>query len=380
MMREHGAALAASVAAALFAGLALVSGLDRYSAHMPSTVRLVPEAFRVDGARSRAAAALAAGDFAAARTAATAAIRREPLDPRGPAFLAAAWQMSGEDARAERAFRQAAALGWREPLTQAYWFARALGKGDPAAAALRLDALLRAHPDFAPAQEYLGLLEASPAGRRALVGRLRGDTRWAAIYLSAFEADDVVLRARARFVAGEAESGLAFGCERTLPMVRELARRQFRAEADALLTAQCPEEAEPTALADNGFERFGEDDLSGLGWRRHGSGDVRITPVGGEDRGIEMANRSGVTRLVLSQPVALAPGGHVVRGQLAGGGGERLLVSLDCGKPVRPKDQRQNIGSGVSIGAKACPDQVFGLWLRPGSEAVTLSALAITPR
>lgn len=379
MMADRGGKLAATIAALLFAGLALFTGIDRYSAHMPSAVRLVPDDFRVDAARSRAAASLAAGDYAAARAAAERAIRRDPLDPRGPAFLAAALQMSGEDVRAGIAFRQAATLGWHEPLTQAYWFTRAIGQGNPAAAALRLDALLRAHPDFAPAQDYLRILETSSAGRRAVLERVSGDTRWASIYLSAFEGSDAILRERARFIASEAENGLAFGCERTLPMVRELARRQYRVEANLLLAAQCPEQRESGALADAGFERFGEDALSGLGWRRHGSGDVRITPVGGEDRGIEMANRSGVTRLVLSQPVALAPGRHVVRGNLTGGD-DSLLVSLDCGKPARPKTLSQDISAGVMLAAPDCANQILGLWLRPGGSAVMLGGLTVAPR
>ncbi|TMM50427.1 hypothetical protein [Qipengyuania marisflavi] len=370
----------AGFAILLFVLLVLASGLDRYSQHEPGAIRLIPDTFRVSAARSLAASALTRGDFPEAERQARAATKRDPLDPRGPAFLGAvaALDSSAGGDGGDAAFRAAAKLGWREMITQAYWFDRDLREDRIAAAALRLDAILRANPRSEAAQTFLGMLEAREDGRRALAERLRSGPAWAEAYLSGYAGDVEMLRARARFLASRSAGVPELGCERVLPMVRALSSRAYRGEAEALWQVHCPAGATAGALSDPGFDKFASDESGPFGWQRHGAGDVRVSPVGGKERMIELANRSSVTRLVLSQPVALTQGAHTVTGSVTGLKPALLVATLGCGHPERPSNVSGAIAaSGQRIDAKGCANEVLGLWMRPGEGALTVDDLRI---
>ena len=373
-MRQGAVRLAASLSAAAFALSAIFSGLDRYSEHSPGAVRLVPEMVRIDALRVGAAQALSDEDAGGAEDLATAAVWADPQDARGPAFLGAAQLLGGKRTAAREAFSIAAKMSLREPLVQAYFFDEALERGDFAAAALQLDILLRAHPNLARVDYFFAALEASEQGRAELARRLVGEPRWSAVYLGDFRGSDDVLRARARFLAGSGR-GIALPCNSVEPLVTELTRRNFRADAKALSAAHCGASEGRGVLADAQFENFGSE--SGRGWRRHGSGDVRISPVGENDRAVEIENRAGVTRLVLSQPVALDEGEYRFFASVAGAGTDRVLVSLSCGSTARPSSDGGALARGQLVSAPDCPDQVLGVWLRPGSGAVRLDDMRV---
>lgn len=363
----------AMLGAFLFGVLAIFSGADRLSEMQPAMARLVPDAFRAGAWRVAAVGQLTRGGKPATSYAGN-AVSADPLDPRGPSFLAAALLTQGDRTRAADAFAVADRLGMREPLVQAFYFDEAAAKSDFREAARRLDIILRAHPRLASISHFFTVLEASDAGRAELANRLFADPRWAAAYLSDFRASDEVLRSRARFLSANARY-LNVGCEPIDALVRELAKRNFRADAKDLAAAFCEPASSDNVLADADFERFGADDP--FGWRRHGSGDVRIEAIGGSEKSIEIDNRANVTRLVLSQPVTLTEGSYDLHGTVSGAGKGRITASLGCGSVGQPS-AAGSLSTGQRITAPSCPDQVLGIWVRPGEGTVRLASVRLT--
>lgn len=366
----------ASLGAVAFGLLALFSGLDRVSEHQPSAVRLVPEFMRANANRVLAAQALVDHNPAQAAALAVKAIEADPLDPRGSGFLAAALLAEGDASAAHTAFAVSDALGMREPLIQAYMFDRALAAKDFVGAARRLNILLRAHPSMTSLDYFFSALEADDRGRLELVRWLSQDPLWAAAYLEALGDSDEILRSRARFLASVAEE-VELGCSRIEPMMRELTERNYRAEAQQLSVAQCPQHSIGQLLADPGFEAVGSDAL--FGWRRHMSGDVRVSLVGTRDKVVEVDNRAVVTRLVLSQPVAIGAGEFRIFASVSGPGSDRVLASLDCGEPERPSNAGASLGRGQLVQVPVCPDHILGIWVRPGDGAVRIDNIRLQP-
>lgn len=364
--------LLAGVGAVVFALLALVSGLDRMSEQRPSLGRLVPPALAANSSTRAAADALAAEEYATAARAARVAIRRDPLEARNLAFLGAAYLQSGDTIAAHAAFRQAAALGKREPLSQIYFFEQELAIGSYARAAQRLDAFLRSVNGREVAQTMLAMFEQRAGASAYLARMLATSPRWSNAYLRAEGASPERLRQRAAFLA-RPEAGLdALGCSPLQPMIAELLRLNLRKDAENVLRRHCPTQVPQGQIADAEFERFGDDTVL-LGWQRFRSGDLRVTRLASGGARVELENRSSVTRPVLLQPVALDPGRYLVRAKVDGPGGQGLAVSLDCTKPARPRAARARIDrEGQQIIAVACPDAVLSLWLRPGSGRVVV--------
>ena len=367
--------VAGTLAVAILGALSLISGLDRATIYEPDLTRLVPDVARADAWKVTAGQALSAGDGPQIETLTRRAIAADPADHRTVGMRGAG--LLGSDAEeAARSFAIADRMTARDPLVQAYAFDRALLSGDAAQAADRLDNLLRVHPRLSAIDYFFASLERTGEGRRQLAERLVEDRVWGNAYLSAQGAGDAVLRSRARFLASP-DSDLTLGCDRIEPMLRELAVRNFRGEAQALAARHCPERAMAQVVADVGFEAVGAD--ATFGWRRHGSGDVRIVTVGERDKSLELQNRSGVTRLVVSQPVALDAGEYRAFASVSGTRPDSLIASLDCGTPQRPSSASGALARGQLLRAGSCADLVLGIWVRPGGERVVIDNLRLEP-
>lgn len=381
--------IVASAALLLYLCAAWGNGLDRLSTASPALERLVPGPLRAQADRSAAAIALARGDSAAALVFARHAVLHDPVDPLSNSLLGSALQFRGDPSRAEAAFRVAAERGWRDRLTQLYWYGVALEAGDAERAALRADALLRAEPFFAASGALLEPLEASAEGRAALARRLAGNPDWAAAYLTVDpEAGAAQLRLKSGIALLAANDGGALDCKAARPLVTVLIQRGMRRDAEGLWRGTCSGGAAAGAagygLADGGFEQLGaESAASPFGWSKHASGDmlVEITDAG-VGHALSLRNSASVSRLALSQALALAPGAYRVRAKIgADGAGESgVVVSLDCGAhPRRPPDVRGDIArSGQMLSVGSCDSQVLGVWLRPGG-AVTIDDFVIEP-
>ena len=287
--------------------------------------------------------------------------------------------MQGEGPRADAIFSVIERMSRREPMAQIHFFERELASGDYAGAAGRLDAVLRASKENAVTQAMLSSLERSADGRSALALRLSDSPRWADAYLRRSGAPTADLRARAQ-ILGRADGGIAvLGCEATLPMISELARRNFRADAEAIASRHCPEAAPGSVLADAEFENFGsEGPAAAIGWRRYRTGDLRVTRLSGDEARIEIENRSSVTRLVISQPLAVDAGSYLVKAKVDGPGGQRLLATIDCTTPSRPRASRQRVDrEGQRVSAPDCDDAILSLWLRPGGGRVVIDRIEL---
>lgn len=373
---------------ALYLLAAWGSGIDRISVTAPALERLVPGPFRAQADRSAAAVALAQGDGAAALGLAAEAVLHDPLDPLSSSLLGSARQYRGDTKGAEAAFRVAAQRGWRDRLTQLYWYSAALQSGDAKRAALRADALLRADPYFAAAGTLLEPLEASPAGQAALAARLGENPGWAGAYLDVpLDADARQVRLKsgiALLAARQADSALA--CDTPRPLVVALLRRGMRRDAEQLWRAsRCDARilagVPAGGLVDGGFERLSDEEASPFGWRKAATGDVSIEPATGSG-GVTMRNSAAVSRVVLTQAIGLAPGRYLVRAKVGSNPGSstgRIAVTLGCGPyAARPENLSGDVAAGgqvLTVGA--CEGQMLGLWLRPGSGEVTIDDLAI---
>ncbi|QKG72456.1 hypothetical protein [Erythrobacter mangrovi] len=380
-MRPRRVQIGAGLGIALFCFLVLTSGFDRMSETREAFERFVPESMQVGAAKRRSATALSEEDYTAAAELARAAVLRDPLDARGLAFFASARLLAGDGGDADRAFGVARQLGRREPLTQVYFLSQSLDRGDFEQAAVELDALLRSgRRDAAVAQTYFSLLEQSDAGRRALGERLAQNPRWSDVYLRAQGTSAATLRARGSFLA-RADNGVSkLGCEATLPMIRELAKRNFRREAEGLAARHCDRVARGSIVADPQFLLFGDEEAGALGWRRFNTGDVRVTRLSGERARIELENRASVSRRVLAQPIAVVPGRYRIAAKVDGPGGERLMAGIACGRPERPRAARDRIdGEGLLLDAPACDNQLLSLWLRPGAGRVVIDSVTLAP-
>ena len=368
--------LALSLAALLFAGAALFSGLDPYSMKEPAAARLVAAGWRAPAWEIASAQALARGDAVSASGFAARAVSANPLKPEAVSLLATSRLAAGERTEAGRAFEVAALLGLRTPLVQAYFFDIARASGNPKAAADRLDILLAVYPSMAANGYFFSALERDENGRRELARRLLQQPGWAEAYLTAFRSDDDTLAARAAFLAGHARE-VPLGCERIEPMLRELSRRNMRGQAMRLAQGQCPDRALARAVTDPGFDYVGQDET--FGWRRHGSGDLRVSTIGRKEKMVEVENRSAATRLVLSQALALEPGEYRLFASVAGGPRDAVIASLDCGAPSRPSRKGGSLGRGQLVSVPDCEDLTLGIWVKPAAGTLRLDDLRISP-
>ena len=369
--------LGIGVGALVFALLCLFSGFDRMSEQRPAFARFVPAPFASLSLTRQAADTLVSGDARQAEGVARAAVLRDPLNAQAMGFLGAALHAQGNFPEAHAAFLQADRLSRREPLSQIYLFEQEIALGSYSRAAERLDLFLRAVNGKGIAQAMLAIFEERAGDSSELARRLIGNPRWAEAYLKLDLADLSVLRQRAAFLSREDEALDGLGCDVVRPMIAELARRNLRREAEDVTLRHCPKVPVEGPIADPEFDAFGDEEAP-IGWRRYRSGDVRVSRLAGDGARVELENRSSVTRLVLSQPVALAPGTYLLRAKVDGPGGEDLVAAIHCTTPSRPRVGRERIDrKGQRVVAPACPDAVLSLWLRPGAGRVVVDSVEL---
>lgn len=368
---------------AVFAVLALGSGLDRLSATRPGAAQWVPGPLRAEAWRAEAAASLGAGNAAKASAAAEQAVRADPIDPRATALLGAGLLAERKAVPADRAFRVAARFGWRDPLTQLYFMDAAFAAGQPRLAALRLDALLRQAP-FLPVRDMLfAQFEASPERRAALAERLALRPSWTeAFMIRSGDLPLASLQARAAIVG--TMKGADWNCDAVEPLVIKLIDKGGVADAKKLWLAQCSY-ASP-GIADPRFTRLQRTSHPvAFEWNLAASGDVAITPVAGE--GGLLARVTGPTSLPVAwQMITSAPGRYRLSwtAQTASGGSAKgAALSFSCVRNDRQTVTATDLGKGryeaeVSVDG-ACAGRYLTLWLAPGTEDVRFDSLAISP-
>lgn len=370
--------MACTALAALYGYACFGSGLDRLSATNPAWQELVPAYFRANAETARAAQALASGGSADRSEAARRAVLADPVDRRPVALLGTQRLLAQDYAGAEAAFRVGAKLGWREPVTQGYWYRAALQAGDAARAAERLDALLRANPGMRGGDEMIEPLLATPKGRQALADRLSYRPGWLPRFLApSRQASAPALIGRAEVVRLMAGHGASPSCAEIAPLERRLVEAGLERPARALRSGPCNTGQASGLLSDPDFADLARRGANPAGWQLHPSGDVSVSPGGvGRDAAVTVSNLASVRRPILSQRVDLEAGAYRVELAVAPGKARDLIsASLGCGESRPYPDP----GQPLTIIAKPCASQTLTLWLSPSTEEVRIDAVRLEP-
>ena len=370
-----------SVVLAGFGVLAGANGLDRLSADKPAVERLVPAPFRAEADRAAAARALLAEQPQDAVRHARAAVSRDPVDSDATALLGSSLLLAGDDGGAAAAFRVAARLGWRNVATQLYWFDAAMQVGDYRVAADRTDAVLRTHPGFEQREAMFRALESQPAARAVLLDHLAGRPIWLGKYLFVDEATPPnVIENRVATLTALGATGHPLGCRTMLTIARKLMQLRRRAQAVRVWNANCPAQPVAGGIVDPGFAEIDSAQASPFGWivRRSGDVSVEVAGVAGKRR-LVLGNHAANARLVLEQPVDLAPGRYVLRMDIAPSSvsaAGRLTATIGCGDPPFPvPGDGRPAAEGEVLDVPGCPTLRLGIWLRPGAEPLTLKSV-----
>lgn len=363
-----------------YAALCLMSGLDRASRHTPTLERLVSGPFRANADIAAARIALAAQDVPTALATAEENVISIPVSSEAAGLLGTARLLGGDVNGGDAAFRVAAAFGWRDVPTQIYWAENSAAAGEWDLAAARIDAILRANHRFDEFSALLRVFASDPAGRSVMATLMAENPVW----LDAFfrirpKVDPDGVAARVTLLQEVAAQGTPFGCKRVEPFVRALLQAGRRGEAVTIWQGHCPEAGGGDEIVDPAFENLTPSVSDPFGWNLRHSGDVVLRLGSPGKAGLIAENKSAAARLIASQPVSLRPGVRMIEWTAVETDGipsERVDVSVDCGRPVRPPL------SGVSrreITVPECHDAVLSLWLGRGSDPVRIERVFVQP-
>lgn len=351
-----------------YVALALGNGFDRLVVQQSGLARLVPAPLAAEAHRARAAMALRNLDQASAMKAARSAVSADPADPRSAALLGAASLLSRQPLQADRAFRVAAQLGWRDPLTQLYFMNQALRGGETELAALRLDAVLRQNPLFPARDMVLSQFTASQEGRDALARRLTLHPPWTSQFMGRDSRLPLgELRNRAATLA--AMHGPRWGCDAVAPLVNHLVEEGDAVNAKRLWGLHC-HEASPT-IADPDFARLpARRTVTPFDWNLVGGGDITAVPAAVNQAGLVATVSGAASRKIAWQMLTLPSGTYSLRwvAREAGGASARdLTVSLSCDPGERRPlivgfSKDGHFTAQVQVG-RTCAHQYLAVWL-----------------
>ncbi|MFM5906446.1 MAG: hypothetical protein ACKOPO_02470 [Novosphingobium sp.] len=379
----RGLALAGCLA---FAVLAIGSGMDRQAYLRPITARKVPALFADVALFTRGEAALTAGNASEANRFGEATVRRSPIDPTSTALLGAGRLALGDRLGADRAFRIAGQLGWRVPLTQAYWMQEAMAVKDWRVASERLDAILRAQPQLANVPELFAVIEASPDGRKAMVDRMaKARPAWLETYSFDLYDKPVDMVARRAAVLSEMSArGIILDCGSISGPVNVLARGGRMAEAQVLWRQHC-RQPDSGLLADQSFSQLRAGDArSEFEWALQGNSDIGLLVTKGQTGGqiVRIEDGSAQARTLLRQRVLAGAGAYRIDWTAVDGAGAvspRIDATLSCDRDAMPGIDAKAAASQrtVRIGGECAAPWLIVL-IKPGVGEVNLSRVALS--
>ncbi len=321
------------------------------------------------------------------------AVIADPVDPASASLLGTARFARSDGPGAATAFRVAGTLGWRDQPTQLYWLLAALQVADYPVATERLDALLRQAPNYPQGAVLLGQLGATSAGRAALAKRLVARSNWFHVYLSTF--DDVSpaqLADRAAVLDESAMAPAKVTCTEIGPLAGALYAKDRAVEARRLWRSHCG--AREALLADGGFDAARLNETSPFAWQFMGEGglDLRLNPAAqGAGRSnvgqtLVVASTLPQRRVVAIQSVQLGAGRYRLAWRANDAGGAptpRIAARLTCKRGEGPWSESEVPSNGLRTALvevpPGCPIQWLELALDPGSGAVSLDEVSLTP-
>lgn len=343
------------------AGVAVASGLDRLAARGAGALALPLGPFAAQGHTLRAQVALQARDYGRAEAAARTAVAQAPVDPMNAGALGAALLAQGDLQAADKAFRAAGQMGWREPFTQAYWMRVAIATGDWDIAAQRADAVLRIDPSQTGNPQIVGPFEQAPAGRAALLVRMRESPGWLKSYFL------LPPEAPLETLASRADLLVALGRERTVPcdtvapFAAGLARAGPVARAHSAWIAHC-KAGKRSLLNDASLAAAEPRPAVPFAWQLVPSGSLTLRR---NADGIEVENSASFPRSFARQLLVLPAGEYRLSWLETKGTAEeaRVVPTIGCAADRGARLDPEPIGGGRFAASFNAGTGCEGLWL-----------------
>lgn len=378
------------------AGIATGASLDRATRVRPELADAVPGPFQAEAMRSNAVAAIEWRRWAKGAAAARAYIAANPLNPNGSSVLAVNLLGAGDQDAGTSALRAAGKLGWRDMVAQLFWVDAAMAAGDFPVAAQRLDAVLRMKFGNERPFQVLRQLEATPAGREALVQRLVAKPSWLGDYVAETGAlTGEALAARLAMLDLMAKRNVAIECQELGPAVNGLFANGGAVAARQLWLGQCVAAPERTALLQN--PAFTRDSPVTMGtpfeWELFNSSGLRVDRKGSSGSkvgGIDIASDNVVTQVAARQYLMLAPGAYRLDWEVGGDAPDTIGLTFSCASISKPDARvplldRTN-GPGAPRGRTSaifqvgagCGLQWLGVSVAPGGNA-SVERISIQP-
>ncbi|MCW1383257.1 copper resistance protein CopC [Novosphingobium sp. KCTC 2891] len=371
-----------------FAAAATISGLDRIGGSTPALAGLLPPALAAQALRNQAMNAQSLGDNDRALALARKAVARTPIEPGSAAVLGAALYAKDDGPGADQAFRVAAQMGWRVPLTQFYWLDASLAVSDYRNAAVRLDALLRQEPALLSNRRLLDPLERTPEGRAAMAERLAERPDWLQPYLSNLrDTPTDILALRGQVLRDMARQGTVLGCEAVSPMIEQLIAREAYGDAQATWKAQCPGTA-GTLVSDGNLAHAQLTQTSAsLSWMFLGRAglSLMLEKAKGPAQVVAAEGKLDRPRSFMRQLMLLQPGRYEVRWRATGEDGKpssRIVAALSCNPDPRDWatgqfDRASGTMSATVTYEGSCEAGWLGFGLVPGEGIVRLGDISL---
>ena len=360
-----------------FSIAALGSGLDRVASKYPTLAANIPPIFAANAYTALGQKAVLNKDYRLAVHYAELAISASPIEPENVALLGVGRLALGESASADKAFRAAAQLGWRVPVTQMYWESRALALGDLRVATLRLDAVLRGLPGMFSNRALTDPIERDARGRKLLAERLKFAPKWLDDYVIAADAPPTyVLSLRAQVLVEAALQGTVLGCTKIAPLTRRLVLAGEVSNALQLWRAQCPSAASGL-LADVDLKAASHENMSPFAWDLVSDADLSSSLGTGQIGGLEVNSTASGTRAFMRQLVPVLGGSFRLSWKMRGDP-SRIVIALSCERDPKSWTSPQASLDGAYVDLKTEPG-CFGQWLvfglRPGTDSLSMGGL-----
>lgn len=369
-----------------YAALALTSGIERSAIMGLQHTILVDWPYSVAVEYDAATAALQRHDPQAAVSHARKLVQRAPVDARALSTYGLTLLEARQPDRARDAFVLAAKLGWRDPVTQRYWFNESLRLGDAEQASRNLDALLRQTPGMPDRDKLLRIILLYNEGRAAVANRLKADPVWAVAFVSQMDGlDDADLDARADVVQRTGPGH--WECSQPANLISGLLAHGLPDDAAAVHRTICG--GDGATINDSDFNQLatgaGE---SPLDWNLARRGDVvtSVNPETPQTHVLTMSTSAPSTVMALAQMTTAGPGIYRVTWRMPDTSAKdttTLQISFDCeynlGNAVSgtPLNARTSLYEARFKVGELCPTPVLRAWLSP-NHTVNLTGLHIT--
>ena len=333
--------------------LCLASLFDRLAGQ--GVLGAAPSALAFGGnmARARAELAWRAGDLTLAGRRSREAVTRRPIDATTLRIAGSIALARGDASGGDALMRLAGAAGWRDRETQIYWAQAALDQGAYDVAAERLEAVARLG-FVIDTRVVFRRMEATPAGRAALLRRWNGAGAWLPLALVDWTDLDAPAIAHRLVTVAAARA--------------HLSRDELNAIVEPAIAAGRIDEAFALLRPDERTLAFPRDVAGPLDWQLSAAAGIDVTVDGGRD--VLRVQATGPALLPFAERIVRLPPGHV-----------RLTLRVDGARTDLPIMTVVECLSGQAAAVEAGPSSrgsfTVDLVIPPGCRAQRLG-LAVT--